>query len=394
MPTVVHVITRLELGGAQENTLSTCRGLVEAGYRVALLYGPGGVLDDELETMPGVAPCPIAPLARSVRPDRDVRAFTTTRAALARLRDDHRDAGGRDDDFIVHTHSSKAGIIGRTAAASLGIRNVVHSIHGFGFHVGQPAPLFRAYVEAERAMAPLTRAFIAVSRANVAEGQARGILRRDHRVEVVRSGMALERFFGARDRRDVCRAQLQIEPDLPLFVSIANLKPQKDPLTAVAAMRDVIREQPQAQLWYVGDGPLRTEVERFIATHGLTRSVRLLGWRRDVPDIVAASDVVVLSSRFEGLPRSAVQAVAAGRPFVGTRVDGTSEIIRCDRDGYLVEPGDPGSLAAAMMRAWHRRPRDPSPRDRLREWSVEVLVDRQDRLYRDLTSSPESSRPS
>jgi glycosyltransferase involved in cell wall biosynthesis len=382
---VVHIITRLELGGAQQNTLTTCRALARAGYRVALVFGPGGELDRDLHTLDGVELRPIRTLVRSIHPARDARAVPAVRSVLAELLAEHDRREGSRHRFIVHTHSSKAGIVGRTAAASLGLTNIIHSIHGFPFHVGQPAPIFEAYVAAERAMARVTRAFIAVSRANVAEAQARRIIGPNHRVEVIRSGMSLDAFRREAHRRTENRSRMGIEADRPVFAAIANLKPQKDPLTAVETMRYVVDGISDARLLYVGDGPLRPRVEARIRELDLEATVTLLGWRRDVPQVMAAADVIVLSSRFEGLPRSAVQAVAVGRPFVGNRVDGTPEIIRAARDGFLVEPGRPSDLARAMIRAYRERPVAADAEARLRAWSDTVLVDRQRALYEELT---------
>jgi len=387
MLTVVHVITRLELGGAQQNTLTTCQSLARAGHRVALVYGPGGPLDAQLAAIPGVSSVPVPELGRDVRPWTDARALGAVRAVLGRLLSQHDARGAPRRQFLVHTHSSKAGILGRAAAASMGLHNIIHSIHGFGFHSGQPAPVFRFFVDAERAMALTTRAFIAVSRANVAEAQARGILTRRHRVAVIRSGMDLVPFVRERERREAHRSELGLATDVPLFVSVANLKPQKDPKTVMAAMRPVVDALPGARLLYAGDGPLRTEVQAQIESLDLGAHVELLGWRSDVPRLMSAADVVVLGSRFEGLPRSAVQAVAAGRPFAGTRVDGTPEIIRAGRDGYLVEPGRPRDLARVMLRAYRSRPTDPRGLERLVDWSTESLVEKQLDLYRELAVS-------
>lgn len=382
--TVAHVITRLELGGAQQNTLTTCRALAAAGWRVALIYGPGGELDRDLEDLSGVQLYPVDALLRSLQPSRDAHALRRVRRILAALDREHAQSGGKRGDLIVHTHSSKAGIIGRAGASSLGLKRIVHSIHGFPFHAGQPRAVFNAYLGAERAMARVTRAFIAVSRANVAEALARGILNRGHRVEVIRSGMPLDPFRREASRQRSNRAALGIAADVPLFVAVANLKPQKDPLTAVEAMRHVVADLPRAQLLYVGDGPLRGRVEARLRALGLGGSIQLLGWRRDVPRLMSAADVVVLSSRFEGLPRSAVQAVAVGRPFVGCRVDGTPEIIRAGRDGFLVEPDRPRAFAQAMIRAYRERPVDLAPDGRLQEWTDAALVHRQQELYAEL----------
>jgi glycosyltransferase involved in cell wall biosynthesis len=193
--------------------------------------------------------------------------------------------------------------------------------------------------------------------------------------------MPLDVYRRAETKRRATRLALELDPDAEVLLCIGNFKPQKDPLTLIEAMALVARSRPNAVLLFAGDGGLRPDVERAIHRHGLRDRVRLLGWRRDIPELLAASDVVVLSSIFEGLPRSAVQAVAARRPFVGTRVDGTPEIIRDGKNGYLVEPRDPPSLARAIAKALMVRPIDPEDVRRLEDWDADVMVRRQEVIY-------------
>ncbi|MEM1024907.1 MAG: glycosyltransferase [Myxococcota bacterium] len=374
MITVAHIITRLELGGAQQNTIDTCVGLDRKRFRVRLLYGPGGPLDDRLDELAAHEKRSIAHLGRAIAPSDDLRAFLEIRGDLEAL-----------GPCLVHTHSSKAGILGRAAARSLGLRGVIHSIHGFGFHAEQPRWKRAAFVTAERQAARWTRAFLSVSRANLAEAQARGIVGPQHLARILRSGMNLEPFVDADARRSEARLALSA-PAGPLFLSVANLKPQKAPLDLVRAFQLVKVERPDAELWFVGDGPLRGEVEAELRARGLD-GFRLLGWRRDVPSLMAACDVVVLSSIFEGLPRTAVQAVRARRPFVGTRVDGTAEVIEDGVNGFLVEPRAPQQLAQAMLRALLERPIDPSPEIRCRPWSVQALIHGQEALYEEVAAT-------
>jgi glycosyltransferase involved in cell wall biosynthesis len=384
--TVVHIITRLELGGAQQNTIDTCLHLDRTRFDVALMYGPGGPLDDQAERLPSEDRDIVPSFGRLVDPLQDASALVDLRRRLARRLRRHLEQGRPRSGFIVHTHSSKAGVLGRLAARSLGIENVVHSIHSFGFHEGQHPALQRAFVEAERQCAHWTRAFIAVSRASMAEAQARGLVGTHHLARVIRSGMDLAPFRAAAARRTTARLRLGIAPDTPLFVSVANLKPQKDPLTLVRAFERVARSEPRARLWYVGEGSIRRRVEQEIHWRRLEGRFILLGWRRDVSDLMAAGNVVVLSSIFEGLPRSAVQAVAAERTFVGTRVDGTPEVVRHGRNGWLVEPRRPERLAEAMLRGLHHGPTDPDPDRWLAPWTLEALVTEQEALYDRLTN--------
>ena len=155
----------------------------------------------------------------------------------------------------------------------------------------------------------------------------------------------------------------------------------------VAAMAALKERRPRAVLLYAGDGGLRPQVEAAINAAGLGDQFRLIGWRRDVPELMGAADIIALSSIFEGLPRVAVQALVARKPFVGTRVDGTPEIIRDGQNGFLVEPRDPVALANALEAALQHRPVDPTDVSRVRAWDADEMVRAQERLYERLIAA-------
>lgn len=385
--TVVHIITRLELGGAQENTLYTCRHLDRSQHRVALIIGPGGLLDDEAYGTPDLHTIAVPELVRAVHPLKDFRATKKLKVILSDLLFEHGRLGHPPSQFIVHTHSSKAGIVGRTAARWAGVPHVVHSIHGFGFYEGQDWKRRALFVNAERVAALSTDAFISVSLANLEEAWTRRIIRPGTLTRLIRSGMDLRPFRDA-PPREVARRELGLADDAEVIVSIANFKVQKDPLTMVEAVRQLAARRPKVCLLYAGDGELRPEVEAAVSAAGLQERVTLMGWRRDIPRLMSAADVVALSSLFEGLPRTAVQAVAAGRPFVGTRVDGTPEIVRDGENGFLVPPRNPVALSWALEKALIEQPVDPSDAHRLRAWSADVMVREQESLYRQLVEGP------
>lgn len=391
--TVVHVITKLELGGAQENTLYTCANLDRDRFRVALVYGPGGLLDEQLPAMADrTTLVPMPELVREIRPRADAAAFSAMRAQLWALQAEHWKHEHPRHAFIVHTHSSKAGILGRSAAAAAEVPIVVHSIHGFGFHEGQHPVKHALFVNAERAASRVTDAFIGVSQANLDEAVQRGIIRGGQRTELIRSGMDLDEIRRAEPTRNTTREALGFDPEDEVILAVSNMKPQKDPVTMVRAMARLAPRRPRAVLLFAGDGPLRPEVEAEIARSELTGRIRLLGWRRDIPELLAACDLVALSSIFEGLPRSAVQAVAARRPFVGTRVDGTPEIIRDGKNGYLVPSRNPGALADAMAKALVTRPIDPDDVERVRAWEADTMVRQQEALYAELVARRQSPK--
>jgi glycosyltransferase involved in cell wall biosynthesis len=374
---VMHVITRLELGGAQENTLYTVAHL-RPPFVGALAAGPGGLLDAEAHRLPGVPPVFLSSLVRPIHPARDAMAL----AALVRL-------FRRERPLIVHTHSSKAGILGRVAAALAAVPIVVHSVHGFGFHDGQSEPLRRMLVGAERFAARRTTHFVVVSKANLERGVHLGLFPRE-RATLIRSGIPIEVFEEAARRRarsggSALRRELGLTAGASLVGMVACLKPQKSPLTFIDVAARVAAARPEAVFVLAGDGELRAEVRARVASRGLSGRFHLLGWRRDVPDLIAALDVFVLTSLWEGLPKVVPQAIAAGVPVVATAVDGTTDVIEEGISGYLAPPLDAERLAsgverllgdAALRRAFARKARLVLP-----EFDIDAMVRAQESLY-------------
>jgi len=374
---VCHVITLLELGGAQQNTLYTVAHL-EPPFRPSLVCGPGGLLDAEAGRLP--VPVRFVPsLVRPIRPHLD--ALTLVR--LARL-------FRKERPDIVHTHSSKAGILGRLAAGLAGVPHVVHTIHGFGFHAAQPRLVRDAFIALERLAARVTTHFIAVSRAHIDAGVALGLFPRE-RVSLIRSGVVLADFERAAGIDRACTAgpsfrdELGVPRDAPLVGMVACLKPQKSPLTFVEVAARVVRDRPDAIFVLAGDGEMRVDVERLGARLGLGDRLRLLGWRRDIPWVMAALDVLLHTSLWEGLPRVLPEAIACGVPIVATGVDGTAEILEDGVSGIVCSPGDADALAAGVKRllsdreVGHRMAR--RAREVLGEFDIDDMVRQQERLY-------------
>ncbi|MFG0316530.1 MAG: glycosyltransferase [Planctomycetota bacterium JB042] len=342
-PLVVHVVTRLELGGAQQGTLDTCRRLDRRRFRVALLAGPDGRLDSEAARIPDLDFRLVAALDRPVRPWRDYRAYRTLVEHLRDLR------GASAAATIVHTHSSKAGILGRLAAPEAGVRHVVHTVHGFGHAAFRSSGLRRIACAAERRAARRTSHVVCVSEANRAEGERRRLFG-DAEVSVIRSGFDVARFRRPGVDRREARRRLGLPAAAPVVGTVACLKPQKDPVSFVRTAAAVRRNEKEARFVLVGDGALRERL-RFEADRlGDAAAVELLGWRDDVAEILPALDVFLLTSRWEGLPRAVVQAMAAGVPVVASAVDGVLDVVEDDETGLLVEPGDVPGFARAVRR--------------------------------------------
>lgn len=376
---VAHLITLLEWGGAQENTLATVRGLSPDRFDRVLIAGRGGMLDPVAERIPGCRFRPVDSLVREIRPFRDFRAF---RDLVSILREEKRLAA--DLPLIVHTHSSKAGILGRAAARRAGADLILHSIHGFGFHDGQTAGLRRLFIGLERMASRWTDAFIAVSEENVRLGVREKIFTRN-RCRLIRSGFETKRFLAG--SREAGRRMLGLPPDVPVVGTVAVFKPQKAPLDFVGVAQRVAAACPEARFVMVGDGELRPAAERAVETASLAGRFLFAGWRAEIPDLLRAFDVFLLTSRWEGLPKVVPQALLSGAPVVATAVDGTREIVDDGRDGFLCPPGDLAGLADRVIRILSGTSGiDPGiKRDRLlREFDQEEMVRAQERLYAEL----------
>lgn len=336
---VLHPITRLIIGGAQENTMLTAELLQQAGWRVDIVSGPqtgseGSLIEIVQER--GI-PLVLEPtLVREVNPVKDLLA--TWR--LARLM--------RQGQYtIVHTHSSKAGIVGRWAAKLAGVPVIVHTVHGWGHHERQH-PLIRAYyIWLEKLTLPITDKLIVVSALNIEKGLADGIGQPDNYL-VIRSGIELDRFGHPQVPRAETRAAWGIPQEAVVVGSVTRLSPQKAPLDFVQAAALVAQQYPQTYFVMVGDGPLRSEVEALAAKLGMADRLVLTGLRRDVPELMAAFDIFALSSLWEGLPRVLPQAMATSLPIVATACDGSAEAITEGVNGFLVPPGEPKALAERL----------------------------------------------
>lgn len=333
--TVCTIITILELGGAQEVALFTVANLDRARFRPVLLTGPGGLLTDEAKALPGVAVEIVPSLGRAIRPFRDARALVELVRLLRRRR-----------PSIVHTHSSKAGILGRWAAWLAGVPVIVHTIHGFGITPSQPAWLRVLLIGLERLTGLITTHWVAVADVNIAEGLRWKLFRRE-RVTVIRPGIDPRPFQAplSPQERDRVRVELGAASGDKLVGMVACLKPQKAPLDFVAVAARVCARQPAARFVLIGDGELRPAVEARIHAAGLEDRVRIAGWRRDVPTVMRALDAFLLTSHWEGLARVLLEARAAAVPVVATRVGGAEEAITDGRHGRLCEAGDIEGLA-------------------------------------------------
>lgn len=324
-PKVVHIITKLELGGAQQNTLYTLEQL-DKNLSGFLIAGPGGILDDEATKVPEYLTtfCPF--LIRKINPVFDFLAFMWMFFYLLVLK-----------PRVVHTHSSKAGILGRWAAYLSGVPNIIHTFHGFGFTPLQPTGVRKFFIELERLTAKITGKLIAVSYANIEKALTNYIGERN-KYEVIRSGIDPE-IFEKNTRIGNIKQKLNINSRKKVVGNISCFKPQKGLHNYIKACGRLSSKGDYIFI-LVGDGELRTELRRQVRKEGISDCFYFLGWREDIPDILEGVDVLLHTAYFEGLPRVLLEAMASGTPVVATAVDGALDIISNDENGFLVGPED------------------------------------------------------
>jgi glycosyltransferase involved in cell wall biosynthesis len=338
---VVHVITRMIIGGAQQNTLFTCEDQHrDFGDEVTLITGPtigpeGSLMDRAHKA--GFRIIEIPELRRSIYPLMDWVSYGRIFETLRELRAD-----------IVHTHSSKAGIIGRYAAAKAGLP-AVHTIHGASFHRGQSVLASGVYRRLERWAARRTDAFISVCDSLTDQYVNAEIAPRD-KFTTVYSGMDVDPFLNPpRGRADV-RQELGLAPEHVAVAKVARLFHLKGHKFLIEAARLVVDRCPNVRFVLIGDGILREEFEQRISELGLSEHFILTGLvpPEQIPELINASDIVAHTSEWEGLARVVPQGLIAGKPVVSYDVDGAREVVIPGETGYLLPVEEITGLADAI----------------------------------------------
>lgn len=373
---VAHIITRLELGGAQQNTLYTVSHLDRNLFEPILITGKGGILDEEALKLEGVSVHFCHSLAREISLFSDWSAYRELKSLLATLKPD-----------IVHTHSSKAGVLGRFAAQAAGVPIVIHTYHGFGFHRFQNPAVFRFYVEVEKRACKRAHHLIFVSQANFDWAKELG-LTAGCGTSLIRSGVKTQPLLDAR-RTDHIRQTLGVSSEQRAVGMIACLKPQKDPLTFVEAADLVTRKRPDACFFLIGDGELRPLVQDRVSRMKHPDRFQLLSWRQDIPDLLASLDLTVLTSLWEGLPRVIPEATIARVPVIASDIEGNREIVHQGRNGALVPPRDAAGFSDKIIAALQDRwTVDPVLSSQIcDEFNIDRMVAQQQDLYLSLQSS-------
>ena len=341
---IAHVITRMIVGGAQENTLLSIRGQLENGNEVVLITGPSPGREGELLKQVDLPKfeiilCP--QLVRELSLFRDLAALFKLRRLFKNRRFD-----------IVHTHSSKAGIIARLAAAWAGVPVVVHTVHGQAFHPHEKAWRNYLYIVLERLAARCCQHIYAVAQAMIEQCVSAKVAPRE-KYMVVYSGMDTEKFRSA--VRDMSlRARLGIPPQARVIAVLARLFPLKGYEYVLPAAAEVVKTAPDTHFLIIGDGPMYDELRRRLGELNLSEHFHFAGLVAPdrVADYLVQADLLWHLSLREGLPRAVVQALATGIPAIGFDLDGTPEVVLSGKTGFVVPSGNVAAVADRTLEFW------------------------------------------
>ncbi len=327
---IAHVITRMIVGGAQENTLLSCLTALEAGHDVTLITGPSPGPEGELLkriAAPNLKVIILPELVRQLAPLTDFRAYCTLKKLFKQERYD-----------VVHTHSSKAGVIGRLAASAVRVPVVVHTVHGQAFHRYEKWWKNQMYISLERWAAKHSDKIFAVAQAMIDQCVEAKVAPRSM-YKVVYSGMDLNAFVTAQPN-DELRCQLQIPSDAPVITQVARLFELKGYEFFIPAAFQLLQSHKNVHFLIVGDGVLKDKIQAQIDAAGYREHFHFTGLvsPMEVPRYLALTTILWHLSLREGLPRTAVQGLAAAKPVIAYQLDGTPEVVITGETGYCLKP--------------------------------------------------------
>ncbi len=377
---IMHISTRLILGGSQENTVLSCEGQADHGHDVALvfgpIFGPEGSMLDRVKRHGGIEAIETPNLVRELSLSRDPKCYRDLCKLIVAWKPD-----------VVHTHSSKAGILGRMAGWAERVPCVVHTVHGPPFHAYEKKWRNGLYIAAERYAAGKCHRIICVAKAMRDQFLAAKVAVPE-KYEVVYSGMEVDHYLNPQHTRADVRRELGIDESDFVIGTIARLAEHKGHDDLLDALSSTMRDNQSIRLLWVGDGWWAKRLKQRIDDAGLRQQVTLTGLvsPEEIPRYLQAMDVLAHPSYREGLPRTVVQALLSGIATVAYDVDGTREVCITGETGRLVPPGDQVQLCEALL--WmHDHPKQrqamgQAGRDKCRQqFDAAVMVLELERVY-------------
>lgn len=341
MTKVLHILTRLIRGGADENTVLTVAGLAAHGFDARLLVGADSDLEYVQQTAARIDVRLEPSLRRNVSPFDDLRAITRLSRFI------------QQEQFeIVHTHTAKAGFLGRLAAKIAGTPVIIHTVHGISFHDFRHPLVRRVYLWCEKLSAQHTDKFIAVGEDVKQHYLSHGIGTPDS-YTVIHSGMELSKFWQAahlpEHQKERKRREFQLAPSDVLIGHVSRLDTGKGQQYLLEAAQKIVPQFPAVKFMFVGSGKHEQFFKKMVRDFHLEQQVIFTGFRQDIEEIIALFDIAVFTSLWEGLPRVVVQYAAAGKPIVAFDISGVSEIVRSGVNGLTVPVQDVDALARQII---------------------------------------------
>jgi glycosyltransferase involved in cell wall biosynthesis len=386
---IIHVITRLDMGGSAQEALLTVLTLDPQFYKVILIKGStseSAMTSTELQNVNqkleaacerGAEVISLPSLVRRISPWNDLKAFVLIWSLIRRYK-----------PHIVHTHTSKAGALGRVAAWLASVPALIHKPHGHVFYGHFSPGLSRLFLLLEKLLGGITDHVIALSPMEARDYLSLRVLTVD-KVSIIHSGVDVHRFIEGAKHRTRKRKELGIPADSLVVGYVGWLIPIKGVTYLLDAMAEVVQRHPNSLLLLVGKGDEKGEEEiklkEQVENLGLDDNVRFLGWRPDVDKIMGCFDIFVLPSLNEGMGRVLVEAMSAGLPIVASRVGGIPDLVKHGENGLLVPPANAGALEQAisnLLSDKERRKRmGETGKTMCRPYSVEAMVDKIHKLY-------------
>lgn len=382
---ILHIITRLILGGAQQNTITCSSAQVRNGHDVTLVYGPiygpeGSLLNEARASKAKLIEDYW--MRRTVLPVHDYMSYRALRKLIRQIKPD-----------VVHTHSSKAGITGRAAAWAERVPAVIHTIHGLPFHERQFAVTRNAYIAAERWAAKRCHRILGVTQA-MCDAFTANHIGDPSQFAVVPSGMDTASFLSPAKSREEVRAELHIPRDAPVLGICARLDKFKGQDDLIRIMPALLREIPDLRLLIVGDGYHRPVLDAIAAELNVKDRVIFTGLvpPARVPELLASMDVKALPSYQEGQPRTMVQALLSGCAIVGYRAGGIPEVCIDNVTGKLVPVGNREKLAETIAHLFAHPDERRALSERGREYAKanfdqRIMIDRLEKIYADTVNA-------
>ena len=379
---VAHIIARMITGGADENTLFTIEGLNKEKYEIDLITGEE--FDKDILNKVKNHPFNIIQIKGLKWKLNFLHDPFVLLRLIKLLKKKHYD--------IVHTHTTKAGILGRIAAYLSGVPVIVHGLHGSTFQAFNSGLLNWLLFLFERFTDRFTDAYVSVSKVLSETYTEKGIGKKDNHY-TVHSGMELSKFYQARDKINYQEKYEELEINAGDFLigNVARLETRKGHQFLLDAFKNVVEEQKygRVKLLIIGEGNKRKYLENYVKELNLGDKVIFTGYREDVEELMALMDIFVLTSLREGLPRVLVQAAAVGMPSIAFNVDGVPEIIEDNHNGFLVRVGDVEQLAKRIMQYIDHKEllvlHGKNGRELIKgKWSIEDMVEKIDKIYQKL----------